>query len=108
MVDTTDRQITPAESALLRAVRAEFSEWTIAQAGGNWHASRSGEQVFDGPRSLIRRGLSAPTLPRLISMLAAQALIDRCSAAELEEIWRDSQEDLSVCLYPGPSWTAAS
>jgi len=98
--DITDRQVTPAESALLHDLRARFSTWTIVSGGGYSLAVRSGEQAYDGPRSLIRRALSAATLPELARMLELQARIDQCSDAELEEIWRDGREDLSVSLYP--------
>jgi len=101
-VDTTDRQMTSAESTLLQDLRAGFSEWTIGYAGGVWLAVRSGVQEHDGPGSLIMRGLTAASLPELAALLAGQAHLDRCSDAELEEIWRDSQADLSVCLYPVP------
>ena len=73
----------------LEMLRETFPKWRVFEAGGAWWALREGKQEESGPRSLLRRVMGAPDVPRLAEKLCLQEWLDGLDPAELETVWRD-------------------
>lgn len=70
----------------LDMLRAVFLAWRIGGSPGYWFAARGGIDAPGGPRSLLRRYLSASTLPELAERLCLQEYLDGLSDQELEDV----------------------
>lgn len=73
------------EAAMLRQT---FPQWWIFQNSGTWWAMRGGLQVWDGPRALLLRVITAPDLTVLADRLCLQEWIDRLDDDALEAVYR--------------------
>jgi hypothetical protein len=80
------------------AVRATFPGWRIGGARDQWYAFRGGIEALEGPRSLLRRYLSADTLPGLAEQLGLQEYLDDLSDQVLADVWEQAS-------LPKPSGT---
>jgi hypothetical protein len=80
-------------------LRATFPEWRVFEHVGAWWATRGGIQVWDGPRSLIMRSLTAPDLTTLADRLCAQEWLDGLDDDALAAIYRGDSVDSA--LWPG-------
>jgi hypothetical protein len=72
----------------LESVHASYPGWEIFDARGLWWATRPGEQVWIGPRSLILRLVAAETLDGLASKLSRQRYLESLGAEDLAAIYR--------------------
>jgi hypothetical protein len=68
---------------------ATFPQWRIFGACGLWWATRDGLVSLDGPKSLLRRLISAPDLTALAEKLCLQEYLDRLDPQELAAVYRD-------------------
>jgi hypothetical protein len=71
-------------------LRETFPEWRVFEHGGVWWATRGGIQVWDGPRSLLLRSLTAPHLTVLAEKLCIQEWLDRLDDEALAAVYRGS------------------
>src|SRR5689334_16069511 len=67
------------------SLRAAFPDWRLGGAPGNWFAVRGGLEATSGPRSLLRRCLSASTLSALADKLCLQEHLDGLSDHDLAD-----------------------
>jgi hypothetical protein len=67
---------------------ATFPQWRVFKHVGAWWAMRGGVQVWDGPRSLIMRSLTAPDLTTLAERLCAQEWLDGLDDYSLAAVYR--------------------
>jgi hypothetical protein len=74
----------------LEFVRATFPGWRLGGGPGHWFAVRGGVEATSGPRSLLRRCLSASTLMALADMLCLQEYLDGLSDEELADVWQQA------------------
>jgi hypothetical protein len=65
-----------------------FRQWRVVEQGGMWWATRGGLQVWDGPRSLLLRVITAPDLTALADRLCAQEWLDGLNDEVLEAVYR--------------------
>lgn len=72
----------------IESLRTTFPNWHLGGAPGYWLAFRGGLEAADGPRSLLRRCLSASTLEALAEKLCLQEHLDGLSDHELADLWR--------------------
>jgi hypothetical protein len=70
------------------ALRDAFPGWRLGGATGYWFAVRGGVEVTTGPRSLLRRCISASTIPTLADKLCLQEYLDGLNDCELEGVWQ--------------------
>ena len=75
----------------LDVIRASFPDWRLSGALGHWFAVRGGIETASGPRSLLRRCLSASTLGALADKLCLQAFLDGLSDEALATVWQQAQ-----------------
>lgn len=75
----------------LDALRAVFPAWHISGSPGYYFAARGGVEAPDGPRSLLRRYLSASTLLELTEFLCLQAHLDGLSDTKLAAVWQGAE-----------------
>jgi hypothetical protein len=72
------------------SLAAKFPEWrTPARAGDAWITMRPGTEDYYGPRSLIRRTLSAQAIGELARKLDLQAHLDGLTPDQLAAAWRE-------------------
>jgi hypothetical protein len=77
-------EITPA------MLRETFPQWLIREgADGNLVAVRDGPVVLHGPKSLLRRTVSAADPTALAEQLCVQEWLDGLDAGSLAAAWRD-------------------
>ncbi len=69
-------------------VREAYPDWRIAGGPGCWFAVRDGVGAYYGPKSLLRRCLSAPDLPQQTEKLGLQQYLDRLTPEELADAWK--------------------
>jgi hypothetical protein len=69
-------------------LRETFPEWRVFEQGGIWWAIRGGIQVWDGPRSLLLRSLTAPSLTTLAEKLCTQEWLDGLDDEALTAVYR--------------------
>ena len=69
-------------------VREAYPDWRIGGGPGCWFAVRDGVEAHYGPKSLLRRCLSAPDLPQLAEKLGLQQYLDRLAPEELADVWK--------------------
>ena len=81
-----DLVILPIDADTLRAT---FPHWAIFEAEGWWFALRRGnyQEIYAGPRSLVRHTLRASTEAELAERLALQDYLDSLSEAELAQVY---------------------
>ena len=81
-----DLVILPIDADTLRAT---FPHWSIIEAEGWWFALRYGnyQEIYAGPRSLVRHTLRASTEAELAERLALQDYLDSLSEAELAQVY---------------------
>jgi hypothetical protein len=81
-----DLVILPIDADTLRAT---FPHWMIFEAEGWWFALRRGsyQEIYAGPRSLVRHTLRASTEAELAERLALQDFLDSLSEAELAQVY---------------------
>lgn len=72
----------------IESLRTAFPDWRLGGARGNWFAIRGGLEVTSGPRSLLRRCLSASTLEALAEKLCLQEYLDSLSDHEPADVWQ--------------------
>jgi len=78
-----------AATVLDRAtVHKAYPDWRIGGGPGCWCAVRDGVEAHYGPKSLLRRCLSAPDLPQLAEKLGCQQYLDRLAPEELADAWK--------------------
>jgi hypothetical protein len=65
-----------------------FRQWRVFEQRGTWWATRGGLQVWDGPRSLLLRVITAPDLTALADRLCLQEWLDSLGDDELEAVYR--------------------
>ena len=65
-----------------------FRQWRVFEQDGMWWAIRGGLQVWDGPRSLLLRVITAPDLAALADRLCAQEWLDGLNDETLEAVYR--------------------
>lgn len=70
-----------------------FRQWQVFEQGGTWWATRAGLQVWDGPRSLLLRVITAPDLTALADWLCAQEWLDGLDDETLEAVYRGDAID---------------
>jgi hypothetical protein len=82
-----DLVILPIDADTLRAT---FPHWTIFQSESWWFALRHGnyQEVYAGPRSLVRYTLRASTEAELAERLALQDYLDSLSETELAQLYQ--------------------
>ena len=64
-----------------------FRQWWVFEQDGMWWATRGGLQVWDGPRSLLLRVITAPDLTALADRLCAQEWLDGLDDEALEAVY---------------------
>jgi hypothetical protein len=69
-------------------IRLTFRQWRVFEQDGTWWATRGGLQVWDGPRSLLLRVITAPDLTALADRLCAQQWLDSLDDEALEAVHR--------------------
>jgi hypothetical protein len=81
-----DLVILPIDADTLRTT---FPHWSIIEAEGWWVALRRGnyQEIYAGPRSLVRHTLRASTEAELAERLALQDYLDSLSEAELAQVY---------------------
>lgn len=70
------------------SLRGTFPEWRIFRAAGAWWAIRGGIQEWEGPRSLLRRAISAADLTVLAELLCGQEWLDGLDAEALAAVYQ--------------------
>lgn len=78
----------PRGEITVEMLRQTFPRWRVFEHVGAWWATRGGIQVWDGPRSLIVRSLTAPDLVTLADRLCAQEWLDSLEDDALEAVYR--------------------
>jgi hypothetical protein len=81
-----DHVILPIDADTLRTT---FPHWAIIEAEGWWFALRRGnyQEIYAGPRSLVRHTLRASTEAELAERLALLDYLDSLSEAELTQVY---------------------
>jgi hypothetical protein len=81
-----DLVILPIDADTLRTT---FPHWAIIEAEGWWFALRRGnyQEIYAGPRSLVRHTLRTSTEAELAERLALQDYLDSLSEAELTQVY---------------------
>ena len=69
-------------------VRDAYPDWRTGGGPGRWFAVRDGVEAHYGPKSLLRRCLSAPDLPQLAEKLGLQQYLDHLAPEELADAWK--------------------
>ena len=72
----------------IEMIRRTFGQWRVFEQDGTWWATRGGLQVWDGPRALLLRVITAPDLTALADRLCAQEWLDGLDDEALEAIYR--------------------
>jgi hypothetical protein len=75
----------------LDSLRAAFPNWRFGGVPGHWYAVRGGVEAASGPRSLLRRCLSASTLEALADKLCLQHFLDGLSDEALANVWQQAK-----------------
>ena len=65
-----------------------FRQWRVFEQDGTWWTTRGGLQVWDGPRSLLLRVITAPDLTVLADRLCAQEWLDGLDDEALDAVYR--------------------
>ncbi len=76
-------------------LRQTFPRWRVFELGGIWWAARGGIQVWDGPRSLLLRSLTAPDLTTLADRLCMQEWLDGLDDDALGAVYRGNAEEIA-------------
>lgn len=79
-------------------LRATFPHWLIFEAEGWWFALRRSnyQEIYAGPRSLVRHTLRASTEAELAERLALQDYLDSLSEAELAQVYHRADPAATV------------
>ena len=80
--------VTSLGEITIEMLRQTFPQWRVFQQGGTWWATRGGIQVWDGPRSLLLRSLTAPDLTTLADRLCMQEWLDDLDDDALGAVYR--------------------
>jgi hypothetical protein len=85
-----DLVILPIDADTLRTT---FPHWAIIEAEGWWLALRRGnyQEIYAGPRSLVRHTLRTSTEAELAERLTLQDYLDSLSEAELTQIYHRAE-----------------
>jgi hypothetical protein len=83
------------------SLRGTFPEWRIFRTAGAWWAIRGGIQEWEGPRSLLRRAVSAADLTALAKRLCGQEWLDGLDAEALAAVYRGDVTENSPSVQQG-------
>jgi hypothetical protein len=80
--------VASAGEITVEMIRRTFPGWRVFEQDGTWWATRGGLQVWDGPRSLLLRVITASDLAALVHRLCLQEWLDSLDDDHLEAVYR--------------------
>lgn len=87
------REVASLGELTLEVLQREFPGWRIFRVSADeWWATRGGEQLWNGPASLLKRALGAADIEKLAERLCLQEWLDSLGPGQLEAVYKDLQE----------------